>query len=40
MSEHPKLHTRLCDMLEIEYPILLAGTDPHRDLILDINNRI
>jgi len=25
MSEHPKLHTRLCDMLEIEYPILLAG---------------
>ena len=25
MSDRPKLHTRLCDMLEIEYPIMLAG---------------
>ena len=25
MSGRPKLHTRLCDMLEIDYPIMLAG---------------
>ena len=25
MSGRPKLHTHLCDMLEIDYPIMLAG---------------
>ena len=25
MSERPTFRTQLCDMLEIEYPIMLAG---------------
>ena len=25
MSGRPKLYTHLCDMLEIDYPIMLAG---------------